>query len=312
MSDTLQSTSPSGDSEANSDEILLPPGTAMTEDTLSSILRDYSTPIIVLSGAAESGKTTLIASIHDSFQWSPFAGYLFSGSQTLLGFEERCFDSRASSEAPKPSTIRTRPEEGVRFYHLKLRIQDLASPIRNLVIADSSGEFYERATNSSSEMMETTIIRRADQFAFLVDGDRLTSEYAHTMSNAEMLMRRIFEEGILGIDARVDILLSKWDLVVSRLGDNGSDRLSQEFQDEFDRRFRRKAGRLRITPVAARPDPGSNLRPAHGMAELFQSWVEEPPRRVQQRFSRLRVPTPCRPFDAFAFRQAPEMFEGAK
>jgi hypothetical protein len=73
------------------------------------------------------GKTTLLASLHDAFQRKPFAGFLAAGSRTLLGFEERCFDSRAPSEAQEPKTLRTTPAEVLLFYHMWLRNQDLES-----------------------------------------------------------------------------------------------------------------------------------------------------------------------------------------
>ena len=45
----------------------LPAGKALTHIEASQILRSAICPVVVLAGAAKSGKTTLLASIHDSF-----------------------------------------------------------------------------------------------------------------------------------------------------------------------------------------------------------------------------------------------------
>ena len=127
-----------------------------------------------------------------------------------------------------------------------------------------------------------------------------------------MLMRRVLEEEILGLESKVDILLSKWDLVLSRQGGDKSEKLLQGLREEFERRFMKRVGRLRVLSIAARPDPGSALPPAYGMEDLFRSWVEEPPARVQRRFRRSVVPVANLPFDTFAVRQAPDLFEEGK
>jgi Double-GTPase 2 len=105
--------------------INLPSGKPLRSTEATNLLRAQPTPVVLLAGAAKSGKTTLLASLHDCFQWGPFAGYLAAGSETLLGFEEQCFDSRVASGAEKPSTGRTSLEAGQQFYHLRVRHESL-------------------------------------------------------------------------------------------------------------------------------------------------------------------------------------------
>jgi len=207
--------------EAADGLVNLPPGKPLREDGASDLLRANAAPIVLLAGAAKSGKTTLLASLHDSFQRRPFAGYFAAGSRTLMGFEERCFDSRAASGANEPTTLRTRPAEGLVFYHMKFRNEDLKTPIKHLLLADMSGEHYSGALDSASEMRALTIISRADHFVHLIDGGKLVSKElgALTRSNAMMLMRRCVEEGMFEQDAKVDILLTKWDIALSRCGE---------------------------------------------------------------------------------------------
>jgi hypothetical protein len=291
----------------------LPSGKPLTESQVSDLLRARSAPVVLLAGAVKSGKTTLLACLHDSFQWGGFAGYLAAGSQTLIGFEERCFDSRAASRADEPSTGRTIFKEGQLFYHIRLRDEGLKYPIRDLLFVDMSGEYYERAIDSAAEMRDLVVIRRADHFVHLIDGARLVSKElrAHTRSNAMMLMRRCFEETMLGSDARVDVLLTKWDIVLARCGEEEAGKLLDFHRRTFADQFGHRVARLRVVPIAARPHYKSPLQAAYGITDLLRCWVEEPPRQLEVRMRLLPVPKLSRPFDAFALRVAPELFEGA-
>jgi hypothetical protein len=298
--------------EAQDALVNLPPGRPLKEEGASDLLRAYAAPIILLAGAAKSGKTTLLASLHDSFQRKPFAGYLAAGSRTLMGFEERCFDSRAASGADEPTTLRTRPADGLLFYHVKLRNEDLRTPIKHVLLADMSGENYSGALDSATELHALTIITRADHFVHLLDGGNLVSKEssAHTKSNAMMLMRRCFEEEMLEKDAKVDILLTKWDIALRRCGEEKAQETLRQQSDAFNTAFGSRVARLRVTPIAARPHYKSTLQPAYGLGDLLRSWVDEPPRKSQPQLRLLRLAPPHNRFDAFALREAPEFFEG--
>ena len=58
---------------------------------------------VTIVGEFDSGKTTLICALYDRFLKGGFAGYLFSGSHTLLGFEKRSHHSRVDSGRIAPS-----------------------------------------------------------------------------------------------------------------------------------------------------------------------------------------------------------------
>jgi Double-GTPase 2 len=144
----------------------LPLGKPLEEAGASEVLRGSGAPIVVLAGAVKSGKTTLLASLHDAFQRTPFAGYLCAGSRTLLGLEEECFDARFASGGETPVTQRTKLEEGILFYHLK-----------ELLLADMSGEHYEGALDSAAALRGLTIeVRKEDlRSAIRILGRKLAS-----------------------------------------------------------------------------------------------------------------------------------------
>jgi len=292
----------------------LPTGKPYRPVEVAELLRANLTPIVLLAGSAKCGKTTLLASLHDNFERAPsFAGYLSAGSRTLMGFAERCFDARAASGGDTPTTQRTIRAAGLLFYHLALRNEDLRTPIKHLLIADMSGEFYETAMNSAAEMRKQTIIRRADHFVHLIDGDRLTNDEFRslTRANASLLFRRCFEEHMFEPDSKIDVLLTKWDIAIARCGtESKAQDVLKAVRDEITKQMEGKVARLRIEAIAARPHYRSKLRPAYGLIDFFRSWVEEPPRMSEpsvQRFPRVDVDGM---FDRFAFRELPEMFEG--
>ncbi|MCI0718250.1 MAG: hypothetical protein L0338_04660 [Acidobacteria bacterium] len=287
----------------------LPLGKPLAEAEASEVLRASGAPIVVLAGAPKSGKTTLLASLHDGFQRKPFAGYLVAGSRTLIGFEERCFDSRIASGGETPVTQRTQLKEGILFYHVKVRREDLNSPVKQLLLADMSGEFYEGALDSATAMRGLTIVRRADHFVHLVDGGKLASKElsAHTQANALMLMRRCFEENMLDSDARVDILLTKWDIALARSGEEKAEEILRRQREVFSA-FERRVSRLRVRPIAARPHYKSDLKPGYGLDDLLQCWIEEPPRKVTPQVRRLPLVGLRSPFDWFALHEVAELF----
>ena len=87
-----------------------------TEDTDAVTLR-YPAHLIVFAGEAESGKTTVLASIYDRLSDGPFAGFRFAGSRSLLGFEQICYLNRLASGGTRPDTPRTVPSDEAAYYH---------------------------------------------------------------------------------------------------------------------------------------------------------------------------------------------------
>jgi hypothetical protein len=287
-------------STTDSKYVNLPRGKALSIADASHIVRSTGAPIVLLVGAAESGKTTLIASLHDCFQWSTFNNYHFAGSDTLIGFEERCFDSRKVSGAREPATIRTNKADGIQLYHLKLR-SNLKTPIRNLLLADLSGETYEEAVNSAQAMRELFIITRADHFVLLVDGEKLQTieTQAYTRTNILLLMRRCFEQNMLKANARVDVLLTKWDIVLKQTSQADANKLLSDFKGLVEKEWGAKLGRLNIQQIAARPHYSSNLPLCYGLDQVFSRWVEEPSIIMKPIQKQMPTPLLTRMFDRY-------------
>lgn len=306
---------PNGVTSASAVEMTdLPLGRPLGLDGAHAITRAQFTPIVLLAGPARSGKTTLIASVHECFQWGPFADYAFAGSRTLLGFEEKCFDSRVSSGALTPSTARTPFQSGQHFFHLRVRKDDLSAGPRDLLLADMSGEYFERAVEAREDVRELGIIRRADHFVLLLDGERLAANATWTDVRAEasLLLRRCLEEAMLGERSRVELLVTKWDIMLRELKDGGAQTRLSLVRDRFTEQFAARFCRFRTTPVAARPAPGSRLQRAFGLAPLFRSWIEEAPTLLIQHGETPPGPNIEKMFDRFGVPPKQQTAIGAK
>ena len=210
--------------DASLDGILeLPQGKALEIDKTYEITAAKMTKLIILAGSAESGKTTLITSVYHLFQRGVFAGYMFAGSKTLIGFEQRCHSARISSYNPKPQTKRTKRGISDSILHLSLRDNHCQGEKRDLLIADFSGEEYEDViANVESAKSEYNIIKRADNFVLLIDGDNISQKHNRQSAKQQsiLILRTFIDGGLLGSDSIVDVLISKYDIVKPRCDDD--------------------------------------------------------------------------------------------
>ncbi len=269
----------------------LPPGDALTPATALDITRARNTRLIILAGAVGCGKTTLIASIYEMFLDGPFAGYLFTGSKTLLDFERCCHDSRLSSKRVTPTTERTHRESDYRLLHLQVSKEELENSSQDLLFMDITGELFEEIRDSTEECKRHDIFVRADSFVLLIDGEKLCdpSERGQAVSDALLLLRRCLDANILGNHSFVYVLFAKWDLLkVAIQKDERMEAYIQKVQSKkFEDPFTDRVGRIRFERIAARPDVSidSGLSRAYGLSSLFRSWVDESPESRTTRHS---------------------------
>ncbi len=254
-------------------------GEDLDPQSASRVTREALTRVIILAGPADSGKTTLLISVYDRFQRGEFAGYIFAGSQTLLGFERRCHFGRIASGRATPETPRTPQSLGHRFLHLRVRPADLACGAQDLLFSDMAGEWFRLARDSTEECKRLALLMRADHFVVLVDGAKLVEpEQRHAVANdASLLLRSCLDAGMLGVQSLVDVLFTKWDLVVTSGSTDEIERFTAGLRQRLQDRFAGRLQRLRLFEVAARPVPESRLEFAYGLPRVFPAWVEESP-----------------------------------
>jgi len=285
----------------------LPDGADLNPDSAMVITRASMTRLIILAGAPDSGKTTLLTSIYECFQWGPFAGYLFAGSRTLPGFERRCHLARVASGRTEADTERTK---GQQLLHLRVRVQDLSKPVQGLLLSDLSGETFRLAKDSTEECKSLSILRRADHFVLLLDGDKLgrVESRAEAAADGTSLLRSCLDAEMLGRHSLIDVLFTKWDLVQDRAHQSSTKAYIAHIEEDMRCRFEPRVGRLRFFQVAARPAEGSELPLAYGLSAVFPSWVEETPASLISRLQAFREPEWAGEFDRYLLARLPQMF----
>lgn len=288
--------------EGYTETIDLPRGDDLTPELATNITSASLTRLIVLAGGVGSGKTTLLASMYEMFQKGPFAGYLFAGSQTLPGLEQRCHLARIASQRIRPDTERTKPLFEDTLLHLKVRSEDLARPAQDLLITDLAGERFRLARDSTEECKKLVLLRRADHFVLLLDGEMLSQvdRRQEALIDGQSLLRSCIDAGMLDTYSMVDIVFTKWDLIEQmKQNEPDLDAFLKRIAATMRERFEIRLGRIRFFPVAARPVYG-NLPFGHNLDQMFPSWVQDHPCR---KFSRPNLidRTNLREFDRFLF-----------
>lgn len=256
----------------------LPGADEFTLETASEVTYAALTRLIVIAGEADSGKTTLLASLTDRFQKGQFADYYFAESRTLLGFEKRCHLARLSSGGIKPDTERTKPSVEHKLLHLTVRSIKSDDFIQDLLLTDISGETFRLAKDYIEECQKLELLWRADRFVLLIDGEKLASptQREEAYQGGALILRRCLEAGMLDRSSFVDVLFTKYDLIQPAEKIAQTREFLTRIEDRFRKRYEQRVGRLHFFKVAARPeDP--KFSGQNQLKEVFSTWVEETP-----------------------------------
>lgn len=243
-------------------------GEFLTPESSYDVMRQNLMRVIVLAGEAESGKTTFLRAVYESFQRGPFAGYCFAGSRTLVGFEQRAFYGRIQSEEEKAKAPRTLLKDGQTFFHLQIADMDNFNSKHDLLFSDFSGEFFREAMDSDEACKSLGVVRRADHFVLFLDGEKIVQDTHRpgVITSSRKILRSFLENEMLGPSSIVDILLSKSDL----LDGKGFETLVSKIENDFKQEFGSRVGRITFRYSSAH-----NRNKLQGVAESLGDWVKE-------------------------------------
>jgi len=244
-------------------------GKEMSFPETSIITNNYDCRLIVVVGESESGKTTLLAEYFINLQKGPFCKYLFAGSLTQIGFEERCFKATVASENISPKTERTKSLE-FGFLHLALKHKDrMTVPARHFLFSDISGERFRDAKMSTTLMRELTVLKAADFVIFLIDGEKIAdlNSRALTIENAKTFIQKALDEQIFDFNTNLKIALAKWDF----LSEDSSFSFEAKIIKPFGERFSSRLKSLEFTKIAARSKT-KKIHSGMGLCELLNQW----------------------------------------
>lgn len=288
---------PEAEGKSSPDVVQLPSGDALDLGSAAHLTAAFDARLVVIAGAEESGKTTLITTIYEAFQAGPFAGFRFAGSQTLVGFEQRCHRARIASGAAAADTDRTKVEQP-RLLHLALRGTYTGATRQHVLLTDIAGEIFRLARDSTAECKKIGLLRRADTFVVLLDGKKLSNPKTRADATADgfSLIRSCLDAQMIGGTTHLNIVVTKWD-EIGAAGQTAADYV-EHVRNDAERRFGTRLGRLTFTRIAARPIAGRGLHFAYGCDALLDQWA-----RQRRQITRV-IPKPERPlvreFERFA------------
>lgn len=249
-------------------------GNELNSEDADAVTLQSPAHLVLFAGAAESGKTTLLASLYERFNEGPFAGFQFAGSRSLLGFEQICYLNRLISGGTRPDTPRTIPSDEATYYHLMLRGTAPGAQRRHVLLSAISGELFRLAKNSREDCERLTFLHRANTIVVLVDGARLavTAQRTNAQSEASSILESFFDAKMVRNNCRVEFVFSKFDRIVEA-GHAAVDFLNTT-EAKLKTKFGDRIAHLAFRRIAARPEVQSSKAPLNdGLAEAFTAWT---------------------------------------
>lgn len=294
--------------ESASAAVDLPRGRSMQPEEALTITRAAPTQVVVIAGAEESGKSTLLASIYERFLRGPWAGFQFAGSSTLLGFEQLCHPGRGVSGRQRPHTHRTKLTQGRQLLHLRLRPEN-GGDRKDMLLSDLSGEEFGHIRDSILDAQDLGMVKAAHHFVLLIDGEKIADPKLRQKGrdDASLLLRIFVEQGLLREWSRVDLVFSKWDVADNAATRTEATAFADLITDELTAKYSSRLARMRSFKVSAR-DPTGALLPAHGIEDAIRSWVLDGPVSTSPSVG-LTEPADACEYDRFYRRRIPLAFQ---
>ncbi len=268
---------PSVTEKASIDVIDLPHGNALSVEETYKITASRKVKFIVLAGAVASGKTTLLTTIYHLLNKGSLSGYWFAGSETLLGFEQRSFLARTSSDNVNAQMGKTRRGILDAILHIQL-CKRQSNMLEDLLITDFSGEDLKSISgNVEFAKAEFGAIKRAEFIALLIDGDLISQKKYRNRAEQEslQLLKTICDAGLIGDNTYVDVLISKYDIVDKRVEEDHS---LADFIEQIEKRVENKLnGRIKnlsLSTIAAMPEDTAKYKIGYGLEEIITRWIE--------------------------------------
>jgi len=264
--------------DATAGLINLPAGVELNEAQAQKMEAEKSVRLIVVAGAIDCGKTTLLSSIYEMFQLGPIDKKQFAGCDTFPAFEKKCHLGRTDSGNQEEDTVRNAYEgPNPEYVHLKLQNGAKALGHIEFLFTDVSGEMFEHARNSTDECKKLEFLRRAAHVLIFLDCDKLLQPTKRwgMIKDARSLIQSCLDSEMLSPDCFVTVVWAKVDMIEAAKGKDNSaaKELMEQVEHEFREAFGDRIKNLKFHRTAARPNFYPALKFGFGVHELMDDWV---------------------------------------
>lgn len=215
--------------------IPLPIGEALTDEELYKLSSKKNIDLVCILGPVACGKTTFEAMLYSMFLRQINDDILFSGSETIVGFENLLNYVRINSGRPRVDMPRTPKEKRDKFYHLELLYKPLNEK-QNLILADVAGELFETCkANKVNLDREVPFLDIAKNIAIFIDGEKLlNSSLRHSaLFDAQSILRTIKSSRQFKNSMNIDIIISKNDKVAEKKADSKTMSFIENIEEQF-------------------------------------------------------------------------------
>jgi len=245
--------------------------------------------VVVLTGMKESGKTSLIARVHQLFLSGPVGGFSFAGSRTLPRFEELSWKATVDSGVSAPTMDRSSRSFDNSFLHFAVREDGTSLDPVDLLLNDISGETFPETITSQPVCVGLLCIHRADHVAVIVDGAAMADPDLRDdhMKKARNFVQRVLQTEQIGRATVLHLIITKLDELTKSTDLDDTLAAALSLETSFFTMFSARVASVRCWRLAARPLDGS-LPTESIIAELFCTWVSSTSRYAhvcQERFT---------------------------
>jgi|GEM_PF-1338465 len=254
----------------------LPSGRALSLQETYDVMAFENTVMVVLIGPSECGKTTIETTLYQLFQRNKVCGFLFAGSKTIQGYEERSFYTRVNSKQEVATTPRT--SRGLQELFLHLRLFDENKKQRtNYLFADLSGEEIQaHLADVNSLTQNMSFIKFADNYTVILDGERLANKHQRNgvIEEISTMIRTIFDAGLYSLSTKVQLIISKYDILEAK-NDSNTEQYLQKNIHELKLLISKYINNVSLHKVAAMPNAGA-FDVGFGLDGLLSVWEYVP------------------------------------
>jgi Double-GTPase 2 len=250
------------------------PGLPLEISEAREFSQQTRTQVVSLAGMTESGKTSLLARLHQQFLAGPVAGYEFAGSRTLLRFEELNWKATVESRVSAPTMDHSSRQFDNSFLHLTVRKRDDSGVVVELLLNDISGETFPEAIAAESVCNQLLCLRRADHLALVVDGAAIADRslrHDH-IAKAMNFVQRVLQTGQIGKRTILHLIISKEDVLKHETHVDENDLAAKGLEHDFASKFRHHVAEIVSWRIAARPTDGS-MPTTDEIDLLFSRWA---------------------------------------